>query len=226
MAFLNIRNIISIAAGVSASAVAVRRMLGREVDRRADKAITAAVEEARLEIRTEAHKFFSEGFRQFFWTLLVKATLVLTMSVLFFVGWLDPHWSASALAILFVCFFAFDAWRSFPTIRFLIREFKKYGWRPKTILAETISAQVFEKVLERASAQEIDHKENILLMLAGRKRGELVEKIARGVADIASTTSWADIKPILFGFAVRCGLLMALYSSLVWLLVYMINHGN
>jgi len=45
MAILNLRNILSLAAGVSASAVAVRNALGKEVDKRTDKMIARAVEE-------------------------------------------------------------------------------------------------------------------------------------------------------------------------------------
>ncbi|MAP94159.1 MAG: hypothetical protein CMK07_04315 [Ponticaulis sp.] len=224
MALWNIRNLISIAAGVSASAVAVRKALGREVDRRADKAIAAAVVEARTEIREQAHKFFSRGFIQFFWTALVKASLILAVASVFLMGWVADHWSALALAVLFVVFTTYDAVRAFPTAKFVWDELRKYGWRPKRILSETISAQVFESVLERAQEIEVKKSENILLLLAGRKRNEIVDKMARGVADIAAQTSWDDIKPMLFGFAVRCGILMLIYSSLVWTLIWMIRH--
>ena len=143
---------------------------------------------------------------------------------MFMMGWVADHWSATALAILFVIFTSYDAWRVFPSARFVWRELRKYGWRPKKILSETISAQVFETVLERAQEQEVKQSESVLLLLAGRKRDEMVEKLARAVAEVASQTSWNDIKPMLFGFSVRCGLLFVLYSSLVWTLVWMIRH--
>lgn len=224
MAFLNIRSLISIAAGVSASAVAVRKALGREVDRRADKAIEEAADQARIEIKEQAHLFFSEGFIRFFWTTLVKAAVILFISSLFLMGWVHEHWSALALAVFFVIFTSYDAWRIFPSARFLLRELRKYGWRPKRILAETISAQVFDSVLHRAKAQEVQRSESIMLMLAGRKRDDIVKKLARAVAEIAAETSWEDIKPMLFGFVVRCGILLALYSSLFWTLIWMIRH--
>lgn len=224
MAIWNLRSLLTIAAGVSASAVAVRKALGREVDRRADKAIEDAVVEARNEIREQAHLFFSRGFIRFFWTILVKAAAFLLVASMFMMGWVADHWSAIALAILFVIFTSYDAWRVFPSARFVLRELKKYGWRPKKILSETISAQVFETVLERAQEQEVKQSESVLLLLAGRKRDEMVEKLARAVAKVASQTSWNDIKPMLFGFSVRCGLLFVLYSSLVWTLIWMIRH--
>lgn len=224
MAIWNLKNLISLAAGVSASAVAVRKALGREVDRRADKAIAEAVQEARREIREQAHMFFSEGFIRFFWTILVKAAAFLFVSSMFLMGWVADHWSALALAVLFVIFTSYDALRAFPSAQFLWRELRKYGWRPKRILTETISAQVFETVLERAHQQEVTHSENLMLLLAGRNRNEMVEKLARAVAEVASQTSWNDIKPMLFGFSVRCALLFVLYSSLVWTLVWMIRH--
>ena len=224
MAILNLRNILSLAAGVSASAVAVRNALGKEVDNRTDKMIARAVEEAREELRIQAHTFFSDGFRQFLITTGAKALLVLIVAVLFLSGLLPSKWSAVVLALLFVSFFTFDTVRAFPTLKFLRREFKKFGWRPKLILSETVSAQVFEKVLERATDQPVDSTESVLMLLAGRKRDEVVEKVARAVADIASTSSWDDVKPLVTRFAARFALLFVLYSALVWSVIWLIRH--
>tara|TARA_Y100000052_G_scaffold27562_1_gene36419 strand:+ start:60720 stop:61394 length:675 start_codon:yes stop_codon:yes gene_type:complete len=224
MSIWNLKNLISIAAGVSASAAAVRQVLGREVDRRTDKAIADAAQQARQRIREQAHLFFSDGFIRFFWTTLGKASIILTIASLFLMGWVADHWSAAALALMFVVFTSYDAWRIFPSAKFLFGELRKFGWRPKLILAETVSAQVFEQVLEEARQLEVKQSENILLLLAGRKRDDLTEKLARAVADIAAETSWKDIKPMVFGFVVRCGILFFLYSSLVWTLVWMIRH--
>lgn len=224
MALLNIRNLISIAAGVSASAVAVRNALGKEVDKRADKMIQKAVDEAREEIRHQAHTFVSDGFRNFLLTVCIKAVLVLIVAVLFLSGLLPSNWSALVLLALFVIFTSYDFTRAFPTLRFLRREVKKFGWRPKLVLAETVSAQVFEKVLERASGQPVDSTESVLMLLAGRKRDEMVEKVARAVAEIASTSSWDDIKPIVLRFAARFALMFVLYSGLVWSVVWLIRH--
>lgn len=223
MALLNIRNLLSIAAGVSASAVAVRRALGREVDKRTDKMIAEVAEETRIELRQAAHSFFSDSFMIFFWTMVGKTVLVVSVASLFLMGWVDNHFSAIGLGILFFGFAIFDFFRSFPTIKFLAGELRRHGWRPRKILAETISAQVFEKVLERAKDLPVDHTQNILITLAGRKRSDLLEKIAKAVAQIASETSWEDIKPLLIGFAVRWILLFALYSATVWTLVWLIR---
>ena len=125
--------------------------------------------------------------------------------------------------MLFFCFASYDFFRIFPTLKFLTAEVRRHGWRPKKILAETVSAQVFENVLERAKDLPVDHTQNILLTLAGRKKDDLTRKIAQAVAVIASETSWADIKPLLIGFAVRCGMLFVLYSATVWTLVWLIR---
>ena len=225
MALLNLRNLLSIAAGVSASAMAVRKVLGREVDKRTDRMIAEVADQARIEIRQTAHTFFSEGFLLFFWTLVVKITLVLFVAALFFSGWIEHQWSAIALAALFLCFAVYDFIRAFPTLKFLSGELRRYGWRPRRILAETISAQVFENILEKAKDLPVDHTQNILITLAGRKRSEVVEKIAKAVAEIASETSWIDIKPLLMGFAVRWVSLFVLYSGLVLALVWFVRQS-
>ena len=90
--------------------------------------------------------------------------------------------------------------------------------------SETVSAQVFEKVLERATDQPVDSTESVLMLLAGRKRDEVVEKVARAVADIASTSSWDDVKPLVTRFAARFALLFVLYSALVWSVIWLIRH--
>lgn len=224
MSIFKFKNLLSIAAGVSASAVAVRKALGREVDRRTDKAIEDAALQARERIREQAHLFFSDGFVRFFWTTLAKASVVLTIAAVFLFGLVSENWSALALAIMFVVFSSYDIWRAFPTVKFLAKELRKHGWRPKTILSEMISAQVFEQVLDEASQTEIKRSESILLMLAGRKRDDLVQRLAKAVAEIAAETSWQDIRPMVMGFAVRSGILFLLYSSLAWTLIWMIRH--
>ena len=223
MALLNFRNLLSLAAGVSASAVAVRKAVGREVDKRTEKAIEEAATEARTEIRARAHKFFTTGFLRFFWTSLIKGALILIVATLFFLELVAHHWSAIGLGALFVVFTTYDAIRAFPTIGFLFREFRKHGWRPKKILAETISAQVFETVMDRAQKTDIKRSESIMLMIAGKKRDDIVERMAKAVAEIAADTSWDDIRPLLVGFAARCAVLFSLYFPLVWTIVWLVR---
>ena len=223
MALFNVRNIITLAAGISASAVAVRKALGKEVDKRADKAIEKAVEEAREEIRAEAHNYFSKGFRRFMITTLAKALCVSVVAVLFLSGLLPSKWSALALGIMFLVFAGYDFIRSLPTLRYLLGELGKHGWRPKKILSEYVSAQVFERVLERASGEPVDRTESVLMLLAGRKRDEMVEKVATAVAEIAATSSWEDIRPMVIRFAARFAILFALYSALVWGVIWLVR---
>lgn len=225
MSIFSLRNILTVVAGISASAVAVRNALGKEVDKRAEKLIEAAVEEARQEIRTEAHAAFSGGFRQFVITTVVKACLVGIVAAFFLSDLLPPEWSALALILMFVMFFSYDMVKAFPTLKFLRRELKKHGWRPRLILSETVSAQVFERVLERASGEPVDRTESVLMLLAGRKRDEVVERVARAVAEIASTSSWNDIRPIVLRFALRFSIMFVLYSALVWAVVWLIRQN-
>lgn len=225
MSIFNVRNLMTLAAGVSASAVAVRKALGKEIDKRADRTIEAAVEEAREEIRVQAHTVISAGFKKFFTTTVTKTLLVLIIAVLFLAKVLPSAWAALALGIMFISFTTFDFIRAAPTLSFLLKEFRKYGWRPRLILAETVSAQVFEQVLERASGLPVDRTESVLMLLAGRKRDEVVERVARAVADIASTSSWSDIRPIGIRFAIRFLILFVLYSALVWGVVWLIRHA-
>lgn len=215
----------TIAAGLSASAVAVRKALGKEVDKRADRAIAKAVEEARAEIREEAKHFLAKGFMGFVWITLGKAALFLAVALLFISGVVAAHWLALVLGLLFLGFTTFDFIRAIPTLKFLRRELKRYGWRPKHILTETISAQVFERVLERASGEPVDRTESVLMLLAGRKRDEIVEKVARAVAAIASTTSWDDIKPMIRSFVLRMAILFSLYFTVIWTLIYLIRQA-
>lgn len=225
MALWNVRGILSIAAGLSASAVAVRKALGKEIDKRADRAIEKAVEEAREEIRLHAHTLISGSFRQFMTTTLSKALLVLIIAVLFLSGVLPSAWSALALGLMFVSFASYDFVRSAPTLNFLRKQLQTHGWRPMRILSEIVSVQVFEQVLERASGEPVDRTESVLMLLAGKKRDDVVERVARAVADIASTTSWEDIRPVVFRFAIRFAILFVLYSALVWSVIWLIRHA-
>lgn len=223
MALFNVRNIITLAAGLSASAVAVRKALGKEVDKRADKAIEKAVEEARAEIRAQAQSYFTSGFRRFLLTTLFKALLVSIIAVLFLADVLPSGWSAIALATLFVLFAGYDLIRTLPTLSYLSRELGKHGWRPKLILSEYVSAQVFERVLEKASDEPVDRTESVLMLLAGRKRDEMVERVAKAVAEIAATSSWQDIRPMVNRFVLRFITLFVLYSALVWGVIWLVR---
>ena len=82
---------------------------------------------------------------------------------------------------------------------------------------------MFERVLERASGEPVDRTESVLMLLAGRKRDEMVEKVAKAVAEIAATSSWEDIRPMVIRFAARFAILFALYSALVWGVIWLVR---
>lgn len=226
MALFSVRNILTVAAGISASAMAVRKALGKEIDKRADRTIEKAVEEAREEIRIQAHTLISDNFKRFVKTTLSKALLVLIITVLFLSGLITSNWAALFLGIMFIGFTSYDFIRAAPALNFIRKEMKKHGWRPKLIFSEVVSAQVFEKVLERASGEPVDKTESVLMLLAGKKRDDVVERVARAVAEVASTTSWDDIKPLAYRFAARFSTLFVLYSALVWSVIWLIDHNG
>ena len=225
MPIWNVKTISTVIAGVSASAIAARKALGREVDKRADDTIEQAVEEARAEIRNQAKTIFTKGFRNFVQVTLVKALIVLCIAILFLSGFVEPKWLAIVLGALFLGFFCFDTARTYPNIRFLAGQVRRFGWKPKAILSGYVSAQVFERVLERAQDVPQKRSESVLMLLAGRKKDELVERIAKAVADITATATWDDIKPFCWRYLSRFVIGLVLYSSLVWGVIYLLRAG-
>ena len=205
---------------LGAGFVAGRKLLGKEISGRKDRAIESAVQEARHRIRANTMMFVSRSFRRFAIATGIKLAILLWLwSLHHFAGMPRPVFTVIVVGALAV-FMIRDLWVNYPAIRLTLTELHRHGWHPKRALTETIAARVFEEVLAEAGNQKQTRAGAIMLMLAGEDRGQMHHEVATAVAEIASAASWEDIRPHAVSAAIRIGTLALIYSASVWVLVH------
>ena len=214
------RGPLAILSVLAAGVFAGRKMLGRQIDSRKNKAIESAVQEARHRIRADTMLFVSRSIRNFLIATSIKlAILVWIWGLHHFAGMPRPVF-AGMIAVMLVLFMLRDLRVNYPAIRLTLTELYRHGWHPKRALTETIAARVFEEVLNEASAQPKTRTGALMLMLAGHDRDQMHHDVATAVAEVARQTSWQDIRPYVLSAALRIGTLALLYSASVWILIH------
>ena len=209
-----------ILSALGAGLVAGRKLLGKEISGRKNKAIESAVQEARHRIRAGTMLFVSRSFRRFAIATAIKlAILSWLWGLHHFAGMPRPIF-ATITVITLAVFMIRDLWINYPAIRLTLTELHRHGWHPKRAVTETIAARVFEEVLAEAGNQKQTRTGAIMLMLAGEDRSQMHHDVATAVADIARETTWDDIRPYILAAAVRIGTLALIYSASVWVLVH------
>lgn len=211
-----LRGVLLAVSAIASGVAAGRAYLSGEVERRKHSAIEAAAEEARARIRETGEAYLTRGFRRFARITALKAVLLF----LVWAGHLAGLWPGGAygviLSIMLAVFVLRDSWVALPTVRLAVAELRRHGWKPKLALGETVAASVFDEVLDEASARERGWRDSLIMRLAGRKHDQVSREIAEAVAGIARETTWQDLKPFVYSAVMRGGILIALYSALVW----------
>ena len=216
----DMRGPLAILSVLAAGVFAGRKMLGKQIDNKKNKAIDAAVVEARHRIRADTMMFVARSFRNFLIATAIKlAILVWIWSLHHFASMPRPVF-AGMTAVALAAFMARDLWVNYPAVRLTLTELRRHGWHPKRALTETIAARVFEEVLAEANAMPQTRTGAVMLMLAGHDRSKMHHDVATAVADVARATSWDDIRPHVVSAAVRIGTLALLYSASVWMLLH------
>ena len=214
------RGPLAILSVLAAGVFAGRKMLGKQIDSKKDKAIESAVQEARHRIRADTMVFVARSFRTFAITTGTKlAILVWIWSLYHFAGMPQPVFAGMMMAAL-ATFMLRDLWVNYPVLRLALTELHRHGWHPKRALTETIAARVFEEVLAEAQGMPQKRTHAVMMLLAGKDRSQMHHDVATAVADVARETSWHDIRPHVLSAAVRIGTLALLYSASVWVLVH------
>ncbi len=209
-----------ILSALGAGLVAGRKLLGKEITGRKNKAIESAVQEARHRIRADTMMFVARSFRTFAIATGIKlAILCWLWGLHHFAGMPRPVF-ATLMVITLAIFMMRDMWVNYPAVKLTLTELHRHGWHPKRALTETIAARVFEEVLAEAGNQKQTRTGAIMLMLAGEDRSRMHHDVAKAVADIARETSWDDIRPHIISAAIRIGTLALIYSASVWVLVH------
>ena len=209
-----------ILSALGAGLVAGRKLLGKEISGRKNKAIEAAVEEARHRIRADTMLFVSRSFRRLAIATGIKLLILLWLWGLHHFAGMPRPVFATITVITLAVFMIRDLWINYPAIKLTLTELHRHGWHPKRALSETIAARVFEEVLLEAGNQKQTRTGAIMLMLAGEDRSQMHHDVATAVADIARETSWDDIRPYVISAVLRIGTLALIYSASVWILVH------
>lgn len=210
---------LAIVAAVTAGLVAGRKLLGREVTARKNRAIEDTAAETRERIRSHAGEFVARSFRRFAIATAIKLAILVTLWGAHEGALVEPALFKGLVAGALALFLLRDIWVNFPIVRLCVTELSRHGWKPKLALSEAVAARVFSEVLTEAAAQEHSRASQLVLMLAGENRARMHRDIALAVADVARQTTWEDLRPFVFSAIVRIGSLALLYSACVWWLL-------
>lgn len=198
-----------------------RRLLSRAVTRRTDKLIVDAADEVRQQIKQDASSYLARSFKHYAVATAIKVVLLAIATVLALNDWVSPTAFSITTASLLVVFLCRDIWVIMPTLRLATTELHDHGWRPRRAIGEVVAANVFAEVLERSSTLPVSRSENLVLRLAGKKRDDVTQTVAKAVADIARESTWQDLRPFVIGAAVRVITLAAIYSAIVFYVLYL-----
>jgi hypothetical protein len=208
-----------ILSALGAGLLAGRKLLGKEITGRKNKAIEAAALEARHRIRSDTMVFVARSFRRFAVATSIKLAILLWLWGLHHFAGMPRPIFVGIMTVTLAAFMIRDLWVNYPPIRLVLTELHRHGWHPKRALTETIAARVFEEVLAEAGNQKQSRTGAIMLMLAGEDRSQMHHDVATAVAAVARATSWDDIRPYVVSAAIRIGTLALIYSASVWALV-------
>ena len=197
-----------------------REMLKGEIDRRKQTVIEKAVEQTRERLDASIDEIISRMMRSFFIGLAIKTGILAVLYGAHALGWFsDPvfFWTASAALTVYL---ARDIYRALPWVRPAVEHMRLNGWHPKRALTEFIAASVFEETYAIAEAQLTEKSSNKWwLIISGHKAEELSTEVAGAVAHVARETSWDQIKPRVYVTLAQFGIMTALYSAYVFVVL-------
>ena len=209
-----------VVSAVSGGVYIGRKLLADQVQKKKDALVEQAGATVRERIRTQARSYVISHLRRFSIVLAIKAALLTFVVVLERFGILSDRMFGTALLVLLTAFVTRDVYVTWPTISFAAAELRKNGWKPRLTVAEIIAARTFDEVLAESAQQPQLWHEDLLLALAGEKRDQMIDDIAREVAAIAHGISWPTLKPYFLTGAGMTAVLSALYFGFAWLALH------
>lgn len=197
-----------------------REMLKGEVDKRKQSAIEAAIEEARARLDSSTDEMIAGMMRSFLIGLGIKAGILAALYAAHFAGLINNTWFFWLASIALTLYLARDIYRALPWARPALEHIRAHGWKPKRALTEFIAASVFDETLASAEAQISEKNSNrFLLFLSGHSAEDLSTEVAGAVAHVARETSWEQIRPRVYVALAQFGVMSALYSTYVFLML-------
>lgn len=209
------------AALLAVSAItAGRELLKGEVDRRKESAIERAVQETRERLDASTDEIIARMLRSFLIGLSLKSGILAALYGAHMADWLSDKWFFWTATVALTFYLARDIYRALPWARPALEHVRANGWHPKRALTEFIAAQVFDETLASAEAQLSEKNSNKWwLMLSGHNANELSAEVAGAVAHVARETSWEQIRPRVYVALAQFGVMSAIYSAYVFVML-------
>lgn len=220
------RAIVSAVTAAGAAAGAGRAMLNRRIDRQTDEVIARGIEEARQRVRDGASSFLTDAWRDYAISCGVKLLCLGSLLALTFSGLLPRATAAALVGVFLVVSIGYDIVVRRKLIGSVVRHLREHGFRPRTIINTLVAREVFVEAMQSASASQPNLTNKIMFALSGRNRNALEHKVALAVSDAASSFAWQDIRPFLQTAALRFAGLLAIYSSFVAAILYVLGSAT
>ncbi|MEL6788979.1 MAG: hypothetical protein AAGL18_07125 [Pseudomonadota bacterium] len=201
-----------IGAGYSAG----RKMLAEKVEAQKSSIIEEASAMALDRLDREVAALVTRNLRDLLVNVVVKLGLVGLAFAAFQAALITAPVFAALAGCLLGLFLIRDVWRLGPAVRAGVRHLRMSGWQPRKAVTNYVSGLVFDQALQEISLQSADRKTRAMLRLAGTSHNKITVEIAEAVADIASAVSFDKIKPRVIIAALRAGVILALYSTILF----------
>ncbi|MEM1191955.1 MAG: hypothetical protein AAGH42_01025 [Pseudomonadota bacterium] len=201
-----------IGAGYSAG----RKMLAEKVEAQKSSIIEEASAMALDRLDREVAALVTRNLRDLLVNVVVKLSLVGLAFAAFQAALITAPVFAALAGCLLGLFLIRDVWRLAPAVRAGVRHLRMSGWQPRKAVTNYVSGLVFDQALQEISLQSADRKTRAMLRLAGTSHNKITVEIAEAVADIASAVSFDKIKPRVIIAALRAGVILALYSAILF----------
>lgn len=205
--------------GLGSAVAAAKAAAKNQVEKKKASVVEAAYARARAEIRGKTEIYLKSSLEDFMRITAIKAALLASLFLLYLAGAISNPTYRVLLLIALIGLGVWDIVRNFSTLRILVERMRRHKMNAKRAISEIVTAQIFDTVMEEASAVKPAWRDSAIMALAGTRHSALSREISEAVSVLAGQTSWADIKPFVITAAWRAGLVLGIYSIVVWSLV-------
>ena len=215
-----IRTVI-LAVSALGSAVAFGR---KYVDKSIEKKLGEEIEAAKLlaveQLDREIDDVVRHRLGNMALSLLTKAGLVAAAYLIFSAGLIADNVFRGAVVALIIAFMAYDWWRVGPHVPTILKLCRGYQFNGKRALKEYVATVTFDRAYEQTMERLETGKTRQLVAISNYSAGDLSEKVALAVSQVAAEVSFDRVKPRVIVGALRAGLLLVSYAAFFALVVW------
>jgi len=190
-----LRIFILAATAISGGVALGRKAIDRSIDRRVSAEIKVAQERAIAELDKKATSVIQEQLTVFARSLAIKAALLGSAYALYATDYLALAGFRIIVLLFIGAFIVRDSAAVLPYLVPAYRLARRHHWSPKRTLTALVAGVVFERAYADTLVASQTRANKVWIALSNYSAESLSQNVADAVAQVASETSYARIRP-------------------------------